>query len=206
MIASAARSFLVALTGGIASGKSVVANEFSALGVPVFDTDQIARDVVEPGKPALRQIVEAFGAHVLDAKGHLNRQQMRSLIFADPALRKTLEAITHPAIREELARRTSESQGVYKIHVIPLLVESGNPIAYDRVLVVDCSEDLQIARVMQRDHSDELAARRILAAQATRAQRLAVANDVVENGGDLALLKQRVHQLHGEYLKLATAI
>jgi dephospho-CoA kinase len=203
--ASITRSFLIALTGGIASGKTVVANEFADLGVPVFDTDQIARDVVEPGTASLAQIVTAFGASVLDGTGRLDRRRMRDLVFSNPALRKKLEAITHPAIREELARRSVATTGIYKIHVIPLLIEGGSAGIYDRVLVVDCPEETQMARLMQRDRTDELAARRILAAQATRAQRLAQADDVIENTADIAALRDQVRALHANYLKMATA-
>ena len=139
------------LTGGIASGKSAVAELFAKLGVPVLDTDQIARDVVEPGMPALAQLVAEFGPEILDAQGRLDRARMRERVFSDPAQRKQLEAITHPAIREELARRSAAAGGDYQIHVIPLLVESGRADAYDRVLVVDCPEEAQIERLMARD-------------------------------------------------------
>ena len=132
-----AASLRIALTGGIASGKTAVADLFAQLGIPVIDTDQIARDVVEPGQPALAQIAQSFGAEVLDASGRLDRARMRERVFSDPAQRKLLESILHPAIREELARRSQAARGPYQIHVIPLLVESGQRGNYDRVLVVD---------------------------------------------------------------------
>jgi dephospho-CoA kinase len=196
-------TFRVVLTGGIASGKTAVANEFAKLGVPVIDTDQVARDVVVPGTPALMQIVEAFGPQVLGANGQLDRRRMRELVFADPVQRAKLEAITHPAIRAELARRSQEVHGTYQIHAIPLYVETGAKGGYDRVLVVDCPEPIQIDRLMQRDGIDETQARRALAAQATREQRLAAANDVIENTSALDALCERVAQLHRQYLKLA---
>lgn len=195
--------YRVVLTGGIASGKTAVANAFTRLGVPVIDTDQLARDVVAPGTPALAQIVAAFGSHVLDANGQLDRRRMRELAFADAAQRATLEAITHPAIRAELARRSQHAGGPYQIHAIPLFVETGAKAGYDRVLVVDCPEQVQIERLMKRDGVDLTQARRVLAAQASREQRLAVADDVVENTSTLEALNERVAQLHSCYLELA---
>jgi len=196
---------LIALTGGIASGKSAVAALFAEKGVPVFDTDQIARDVVEPGTPALAQIVAEFGSDVLGADGRLDRKRMREIVFADDEKRKRLEAITHPAIRAELARRSREADGLYQIHVIPLLIESGRAEAYDRVLVVDVPEETQIQRLQQRDGTDEDGARRILAAQATRAERLSAADDVIVNTGTLEDLRGFVDTLHENYEMLAAA-
>jgi dephospho-CoA kinase len=199
------RPFLIALTGGIASGKSAVADLFAAKGVPVFDTDQIARDVVEPGTPALAKIVAEFGPGVLDASGRLDRKLMRQLVFADPDKRKRLEAITHPAIREELARRSAAADGLYQIHVIPLLVESGRAGSYARVLVVDAPEADQLRRLQARDGTDEATAKRILAAQASRADRLSVADDVIVNTGTLEDLRRFVDTLHENYELLAAA-
>jgi dephospho-CoA kinase len=200
-----ASPMLIALTGGIASGKSAVAALFAEKGVPVFDTDQIARDVVEPGTPALAQIVAEFGSDVLGADGRLDRKRMREIVFADDEKRKRLEAITHPAIRAELARRSREADGLYQIHVIPLLIESGRAEAYDRVLVVDVPEETQIQRLQQRDGTDEDGARRILAAQATRAERLSAADDVIVNTGTLEDLRGFVDTLHENYEMLAAA-
>jgi dephospho-CoA kinase len=197
--------FRVALTGGIASGKTVVANEFAAMGVPVIDTDQLARDVVEPGTPALAAIVDAFGREMLDSDGRMDRRRMRERVFADPNDRRKLEAITHPAIRQELARRSAAADGPYQIHVIPLLIEGGKARMYNRVLVVDCPEEIQLERLMRRDGSDLRQARQILAAQATRSARLSAADDVVENTGSLDALRHRVKELHAEYLALATS-
>lgn len=197
------RPLLIALTGGIASGKTAVSRLFEELGVPVLDTDQIARDVVEPGTPALVQVAEAFGNDILDASGHLDRKRLRERVFADPAQRHRLEAITHPAIREELARRSATSGGPYQVHVIPLLVEGGRVDDYDRVLVVDCPEQDQIARLVARDGSDIEQAKRILGAQATREQRLSAADDVIVNTGTLTDLEKFVLTLHKNYQLLA---
>ena len=196
------RPLLIALTGGIASGKSAVARLFENLGVPVLDTDQIARDVVEPGMPAFAQIVETFGRDVIDATGRLDRRRLRDKVFADPAQRQLLESITHPAIRAELARRSEAAGGPYQIHVIPLLVEGGRSDAYDRVLVVDCPEEQQIERLTARDNTTVEQARQILAAQASREQRLEAADDVIVNTGTLADLEQFVLTLHRNYERL----
>jgi dephospho-CoA kinase len=201
--AAAPHPLLIALTGGIASGKTAVAELFAAHGVPVIDTDQIARDIVEPGTPTLARLVEEFGTDILDASGRLDRATMRQRVFADPEQRKRLEAIMHPAIRAELDRRSAEAGGAYQIHVIPLLVEAGRTASYDRVLVVDCPEEEQIRRLMARDGSSEAEARRILAAQAPREQRLDVADDVIENTGTLEELRQFVETLHMNYLMIA---
>jgi dephospho-CoA kinase len=197
------RPLLIALTGGIASGKSAVAQLFENLGVPVLDTDQIARDVVEPGMPAFAQIVESFGRDVLDAAGRLDRRRLRDRVFSDPSQRQLLESITHPAIREELARRAVAAGGAYQVHVIPLLIEGGRNEMYDRVLVVDCPEEQQVERLMARDQSSAEQAQSILAAQASREQRLAAADDVIVNTGTLADLEQFVLTLHQNYERLA---
>ncbi|MBM0103457.1 dephospho-CoA kinase [Steroidobacter sp. S1-65] len=200
------RPLLIALTGGIASGKSAVAEIFAELGAPVLDTDQIARDVVEPGTPALAQLVAEFGSDILDTSGRLDRVRMRERVFADPAQRKKLEAITHPAIREELAARAQRAQGPYQIHVIPLLIESGRADLYDRVLLVDTSEEEQLKRLMARDGSNEALARQILAAQASREDRLDAADDVIVNTGTLQDLQRFVQTLHRNYKLLAERI
>jgi dephospho-CoA kinase len=194
---------LIALTGGIASGKTAVAELFARLGVPVLDTDQIARDVVAPGMPALGQLVAEFGGQILDVNGGLDRARMRERVFSDPAQRRKLEAITHPAIREELARRSAAAGGGYQVHVIPLLVESGRAETYDRVLVVDCPEGEQIARLMARDGTSRQQAEEILAAQVSREDRLNAAHDVIENTGTLADLERFVQTLHRNYALLA---
>jgi dephospho-CoA kinase len=194
---------LIALTGGIASGKSAVAEIFASLGVPVLDTDLIARVVVEPGSPVLDILVEEFGDEILDAEGRLNRPRMREQVFKDPDQRKRLEAITHPAIREALVRLSNAAGGDYQVHVIPLLIESGRADAYDRVLVVDCPEEDQLKRLMARDGSSLEQAQRILAAQVTREQRLSAADDVIVNTGTLEDLRRFVHTLHKNYALIA---
>jgi dephospho-CoA kinase len=201
--AMTATPLLIALTGGIASGKTAVAELFAKLGVPVLDTDQIARDVVAPGTPALARLVQEFGPQILDAQGGLDRARMRERVFGDPAQRRKLEAITHPAIREELALRAADAGGDYQIHVIPLLVETGRAEVYDRVLVVDCPPEEQLARLMARDGTSREQAEGILAAQASREQRLDAAHDVIENTGTLADLERFVQTLHRNYALLA---
>ena len=193
----------IALTGGIASGKSAVANMFAELGVPILDADLISRDVVEPGTPALSQLVAEFGAEILDASGRFNRQHMRQRVFANPELRLKLEAITHPAIRAEFARRAAAASGPYQIHVIPLLVETGRADQYERVLVVDCPPEEQLRRLMARDGSSLEEAHRILQAQASREQRLDAADDVIVNTGTVEDLRQFVATLHQNYRLLA---
>jgi dephospho-CoA kinase len=199
-----ARVFRVGLTGGIASGKSTVARLVEALGVPVIDTDGLAREVVAPGQPALARIAERFGPSVLAPDGSLNRAALRSVVFADSQARSDLERITHPAIQALLEQRAGAAGGPYQIHVIPLLVETGTQQKrVDRVLVVDCSEDLQIRRLQARDGSTLEQARSILAAQVSRAARLAAADDIVVNDGELEPLRDQVAALHVRYLDLA---
>lgn len=198
-----ATPLLIALTGGIASGKSAVADEFAKLGVPVLDTDQIARDVVALGMPALGQLVAEFGAEILDAQGKLDRARMRERVFSDPAQRRKLESITHPVIRAELARRSAAAGGDYQVHVIPLLVETGRADAYDRLLVVDCPQSAQIERLVARDGTSREQAEEILAAQVSREERLDAAHDVIENTGTLADLERFVQTLHRNYALLA---
>ncbi len=197
--------FRVGLTGGIASGKSRVAEFFAARGVPVIDSDVIAREVVAPGSPGLAAIRERFGAEVIAADGSLDRRALRMLVFADPVARRDLEAITHPAIRARMQALNAAAHGPYVINAIPLLAEGGGRRDLDRVLVVDCPEPLQITRVMTRDRVDETGARAVIAAQASRAARLAIADDVIVNDGDLAALEAAVGALHGRYLGLAAA-
>ncbi len=197
--------FRVALTGGIASGKSTVADRFAALGVPVIDTDVIAREVVEPGQPALAAITAAFGQEVLDAEGRLDRRRMRAQIFADPDARRRLEAILHPAIRAEMERQSRAAGGAYQVLVIPLLAEGGRRDHVDRVLLVDVPEALQVERLMTRDGVSREQAQASLAAQATRAARLALADDVVQNTGRVDDLRGQVAALHEKYLQLAAS-
>lgn len=195
---------VIALTGGIAAGKSTVEQRFVARGVHVYDADQAAREVIEPGTDGLAQIVEAFGHEVIGPDGRLDRPTMRQRIFADREARHTLEAIVHPRVRLWLQQRALADTGPYCLLAIPLLAEHiGHYRWVDRVLVVDVDEATQIRRLIARDGIDEALARRILASQATREQRLAVADDVIDNDGDAAVLDARVAALHAQYLALA---
>src|SRR5882757_105396 len=169
----------VGLTGGIASGKSTVAERFVELGVPVIDADESSRIVVAPGQPGLAELTQRFGAGVLTAGGELDRRALRNLVFADPQLRRDLEAILHPLIRADMERRSSAATGPYLVMAIPLLVESGSSGRVDRILVVDANEDLQLRRVMARDSATLEEARAILDAQSPRVARLKAADDVI---------------------------
>ncbi len=199
------RLLRVGLTGGIASGKTTVAQRFSELGVPVIDADDAARRVVAPGEPALAEVLQRFGAGVLDAAGGLERRELRNRVFADPQARRDLEAILHPRIRAEMERRAQAAAGPYLIMAIPLLVETAAFDRVDRVLVVDAPEAVQLARLMARDACSATQAQAVLAAQATRAERLARADDVLPNGTDVAELRRGVDALHERYLGLASA-
>jgi dephospho-CoA kinase len=200
------RIFLVGLTGGIASGKTTVANLFAALGVPIIDTDLLAREVVAPGTALLGEIAGHFGQEILAADGSLDRRALRDRVFQDAAERLWLEQRTHPAIRALTAERTQAAQGPYCMVAIPLLVETGGKERFQRVLVVDCEPDLQVARLMARDGITRAAAERMLAAQVPRAARLSVADDVIRNDGDLASLRSQVEKLHREYIAAAQAL
>ena len=197
--------FRVGLTGGIASGKSTVADMFSELGIPVIDTDVIAREVVAPGQPALDEICDRFGKHLIDAAGNLDRAAMRKEVFADDDARLDLEAILHPRIGAETRRQADAAGGTYQLIVVPLLTKSPLVRFVDRVLVVDCDEDTQIKRLLARDAETVSQARRILKAQASRQERLAIADDVIENNSDLVELRAAVTQLDRKYRRLAAA-
>jgi dephospho-CoA kinase len=198
-----ARVFRVGLTGGIASGKSTAAKFFGALGVPILDSDQIARDVVEPGQPPLERLVERFGPTILTADGHLDRPALRDIVFSDPKARADLEALTHPAIGAALEARSATAGGPYQVLVIPLLVEKHLGSQVDRVLVVDCDEALQISRLRSRDGSTLEQVRAILDAQVSRSTRLKAADDVITNDADMSAVQNRVATLHARYLALA---
>jgi dephospho-CoA kinase len=197
------RAYRVGLTGGIASGKSTAAKFFGALGVPILDSDQIARDVVEPGQPPLERLVARFGPTILTPDGHLDRPALRDIVFSDPKARADLEALTHPAIGAAMEARSAEAGGPYQILVIPLLVEKNLAAHVDRVLVVDCDEELQIRRLRERDGSTPEQVLAILKAQAPRAARLKAADDVIRNDADMSAVKDQVAVLHGRYLELA---
>ena len=199
------RPFVVGLTGGIASGKSAVSAAFARHGVPILDADLISRRVVEPGQPALSAVVSAFGPEVLGPDGHLDRAALRALVFARPEARRQLEAILHPAIRQAFATASATAGGPYQVHAIPLLAESGRAKEYERVLVVDCPRETQLQRLLARDQETPERAEAILAAQATREQRLAIATEVIVNTGTLAELAATVAGLHARYLEAAGA-
>lgn len=195
----------IGLTGGIGAGKSTVAEIFASLGVPVFDADLVAREVVEPGAPALAEVVGAFGPGVLGPDGRLDRAHLRTRIFADDTARTRLEAILHPRIRARMEALARATDAEYCLLVIPLLVERGQRHLVDRVLVVDAPESLQVERVCARDGVTPEAARAILRTQAARAERLAAADDVVRNTGATARLRREVEALHHRYRRLAQA-
>jgi dephospho-CoA kinase len=193
----------VALTGGVASGKSTVAALFAALGVPVIDTDQIARDVVAPGSALLERLLARFGEDLRRPDGSLDRRALRGIILADPVARADLEALLHPAIRARVAEVSARAGGDYQLIVVPLLVETGTAGQYDRVLVVDCAPALQRLRLMARDQVDAAQADALLAAQASREQRLTAADDIIVNADDVPHLAPQVEALHGLYRRLA---
>jgi dephospho-CoA kinase len=197
--------FRIGLTGGIACGKTTVANLFAALGVPIVDTDLLAREVVAPGTPLLAQIAAHFGSAVLAADGSLDRRELRSRVFADAEQRQWLEQLTHPAIRALTDERCDAATGPYCMVAIPLLVETGAADRFDRVLVVDCEPALQLARLVARDGTTRAEAEQMLAAQAPRAARLAVADDLITNDGDIAALRDQVETLHRQYVAAAKA-
>jgi len=193
----------IGLTGGIASGKTTVASLFARRGIVVIDTDEIAHAIVEPGHPALDRVVEAFGRDVLDASGALDRRRLRTRVFADPTERRRLETILHPLILDEMARRSASAPGPYQILVIPLLAETGRSEHVDRVLMVDCPIEIQARRLLARDAENEPQALAMIAAQATREQRLALADDIILNDGDLDALESRVQALDDKYRGLS---
>ena len=199
-------TYCIGLTGGIGSGKSSAAEIFRELGAGVVDTDAIAHDLTRPGGAALTAIRSQFGAEYIAADGGLDRPKMRRLVFSDPASKKSLEAILHPRIRAESEARIAAAREPYVIIAVPLLLETGAYNALiDRVLVVDCAEEQQVARTMQRSAiiADEV--RAIVATQLPRSERLARADDVLHNDADMAALRRQAEALHGKYLALARA-
>lgn len=205
MTAKNRHALVIALTGGIASGKSTVERRFVTRGVHVYDADHAAREVVEPGTDGLTLLIKAFGNDILDRSGRLDRPAMRRRIFADSAARMALEAIIHPHVRLWLRDRAATDCGPYCLLAIPLLTENIEHYRWvDRVLLVDVPESVQMTRLIARDEIDETLARRMLAQQASRVERLALADDVIENSGDEAMLDQTVAKLHQHYLALAS--
>lgn len=197
--------YIIAVTGGVASGKSTVTRHFATLGITVADADTAARLAVAHGSAGLAEVVAAFGKDVLDHEGHLDRTAMRKRVFADEAARRRLEAIVHPQVRAQLQAQCEAAEGPYAIADIPLLAEGGGRAVYpwlDRILVVDAPVELQRERLMRRDDIDAALAAQMIAAQATREQRLAIADDVIVNDGGLAELRARVEALDRHYRSL----
>lgn len=196
-------TFAVGLTGGIGSGKSTVADLFAARGASIIDTDVIAHSLTAPGGAAMPAIVQAFGAEFADANGALDRTRMRALVFSDAKAKAALEAILHPRIRAGALAAAGAATGDYVMYAVPLLVESGTwRDRVSRVLAVDCREDVQIARVMARNNLSETQVRAIMAAQASRAERLAAADDVIDNNAGRDALAPQIDRLHAQYLHM----
>lgn len=198
-------ALVVGLTGGIASGKSTVAQILGGLAVPVIDADEIARELVEPGQPALSEIVKLFGNGVLGADGRLDRPRLRERVFQSTEQRNALEALLHPRILEEMKRHMEQTEAPYCVLCIPLLVETGQAKRVDRILVVDIAPELQLQRLRERDGTSRQTAEEILRVQADRERRLAAAHDVIDNSSDREQLRENVLNLHRKYLKLATS-
>jgi dephospho-CoA kinase len=199
-------SFVVGLTGGIGSGKSAAASEFERLGAVLVDTDAIAHELTRPGGQAISEVERIFGPDVIGPSGAMDRNKMRERVFADPVARKALEALLHPLIREESRARIAAARGPYVIHVVPLLIESADYRSrVDRILVIDSPEELQVERVRARSGLSADEVRAIVASQATRAARLAAADDVIENRGTIDALRKQVAAFHEKYLQYSKA-
>lgn len=196
-------TFIVGLSGGIGSGKTAVSNRFAKLGISVVDADVIARQVVEPGSDALAAIAEHFGNGILDDQGQLNRAELRKLIFSDAKQKHWLESLLHPLIAEQTLEQLDQAKGPYVLYVSPLLVEGGQKALCDRLLVVDVPESVQLSRTMNRDNNDRAQVERIMASQASREQRLAAADEVIDNSAGLDQLDAEVTRLHEHYQALA---
>ncbi|WAG10684.1 dephospho-CoA kinase [Aeromonas dhakensis] len=197
--------YVVAITGGIGSGKTTVANQFAELGIEVVDADIIAREVVEPGTPALAAIAAHFGADVIAPDGRLDRRQLRERVFTDPQAKDWLNALLHPLIRSEMQRQCAAARSPYCLLVVPLLVENRLTALANRVLVIDVDEATQIERTCRRDGVSREQAEAILAAQASRTERLATADDVLDNqNGTPEAIKSRIFALHETYLAFAS--
>ena len=196
--------FVVGLTGGIGSGKSAAADEFAVLGATVVDTDVISRELTDKGGAAVAEVERLFGKDFV-AAGAMDRKRMRDHVFADPAAKRALEALLHPLIREESARRIAAAAGPYVVHVVPLLIESPDyRKRVDRVLVVDAPEETQIERVRARSRLSADEVRAIMRGQISRAERLAAADDVIDNRGSRDALRKQVGALHRKYLQFAS--
>lgn len=194
----------VGLTGGIGSGKTTVANLFEQRSITIVDADQIAHALVEPGEPGLAAIVEHFGVELLDANGELIRPKLRGIVFTSPDKKKKLESILHPLIYDTIDKEVCKLNSTYCILSVPLLIETGQCGRVDRILVVDCSVELQYARVKKRDGLNNEEIKRILSTQTSRQEKLAVADDVIRNESDIAALEKQIEKLHNFYLNIST--
>ena len=193
----------IGLTGGIGCGKSTVCDLFAQYNIHIIDADLIAREIVEPGQPALKQLIDCFGPQILQSDGGLDRSLLRQMVFKDEAVRQTLNAIMHPIIYQEIARRIGLLDSLYCIVAVPLLFETGYQNQFDRILVIDCDPDTQIQRVSQRDQVDLSQIQAILDSQIPRSRRLELADDVISNMSSLQILAEQVKKLHNSYTQLA---
>lgn len=197
--------YIVAITGGIGSGKTTIANQFAELGIDIVDADVIAREVVEPGTPALAAIAAQFGPEMLDPQGQLDRRRLRERVFSDPDAKAWLNGLLHPLIRQEMLRQCANARSPYCLLVVPLLIENRLTQLANRVLVIDVDEATQVERTCRRDGVSRAQAKAILAAQASRAERLAAADDVLDNQNDAAeTIKRRILALHETYMAFAS--
>ena len=195
--------YVVGISGGIGSGKTTVTDLFTTFGIEVIDADVIAREVVKPGSPALKTIIDKLGHSVLDSSGSLDRAKLRTLVFNDSEIKNWLNQLLHPAIRQLMILQTQQAKSTYCLMSVPLLVENKLYEQLDRVVIVDVDEPTQLQRTLLRDKTNEQQIRAIMSAQATRQQRLAVADDVIDNNGKADDLDKQVAQLHQQYLQLA---
>lgn len=199
MIGKCVMSYVVALSGGIASGKSTIANLFAKLGVPIIDADIIARQVVQPGTPAFTEIVKHFSQEILLSNGELDRSQLREIIFNNDHERLWLNSLLHPIIQQETQHQIAKQQATYVIWVVPLLVENNLHNLADRILMIDSPVELQLKRLIQRDGIDEALAKKMILSQASSIKRLSYADDIIENNDDLTSLTSQVNKLHHQY-------
>ena len=193
---------IIGLTGGIGSGKSVASDKFKSLGITIVDADVASRTVVEPGKPALKEIEDHFGSGIITAEGKLDRNNLREIIATDPEERKWLESVTHPKIGEQITKEISESTSVYTLFVAPLLLETNSQEMCSRVVVVDVPKDVQIQRTAKRDKVSPNQVEQMVAAQMEREKRLEKADDVLLNSGTIEDLEKQVEALHKKYIKM----